>query len=46
LPLYGKLPYDPIRDFAPVAMLAHVPAVLGAQPSFPAKSGKVAFQSK
>jgi tripartite-type tricarboxylate transporter receptor subunit TctC len=38
LPLYGKLPYDPIRDFAPVAMLAHVPGVLVAHPSFPAKS--------
>ena len=38
LPLYGTLPYDPIRDFAPVAMLAHVPGVLVAHPSFPAKS--------
>jgi tripartite-type tricarboxylate transporter receptor subunit TctC len=38
LPLYGKLPYDPVRDFAPVAMLAHVPGVLVAHPSFPAKS--------
>ena len=38
LPLYGKLPYDPMRDFAPVAMLAHVPGVLVAHPSFPAKS--------
>jgi tripartite-type tricarboxylate transporter receptor subunit TctC len=38
LPLYGKLPYDPIRDFSPVAMLAHVPGVLVAHPSFPGKS--------
>ncbi len=38
LPLYGKLPYDPIRDFAPVAMLTHVPGVLVAHPSFSAKS--------
>ncbi|MEQ1772669.1 MAG: tripartite tricarboxylate transporter substrate-binding protein [Burkholderiales bacterium] len=38
LPLYGKLPYDPMRDFAPAAMLAHVPGVLVAHPSFPAKS--------
>ena len=38
LPLFGKLPYDPMRDFAPVAMLAHVPGVLVAHPSFPAKS--------
>lgn len=38
LPLYGKLPYDPIQDFAPVAMIAHVPVVLVAHPSFPARS--------
>jgi tripartite-type tricarboxylate transporter receptor subunit TctC len=38
LPLFGKLPYDPMHDFAPVAMLAHVPGVLVAHPSFPAKS--------
>jgi tripartite-type tricarboxylate transporter receptor subunit TctC len=38
LPMFGKLPYDPIEDFAPVAMMAHVPGVLIAHPSFPAKS--------
>lgn len=38
LPMFGKLPYDPIADFAPVAMMAHVPGVLVAHPSFPAKS--------
>jgi tripartite-type tricarboxylate transporter receptor subunit TctC len=38
LALYGKLPYDPIRDFAPVAMVSHVPGVLVAHPSFPAKT--------
>ena len=38
LPLYGKLPYDPMRDFTPVAMFAHVPGVLVAHPSFPARS--------
>ena len=38
LPLFGKLSYDPMRDFAPVAMLAHVPGVLVAHPPFPAKS--------
>ncbi len=36
--MFGKLPYDPIEDFAPVAMMAHVPGVLIAHPSFPAKS--------
>ena len=38
LPLFRKLPYDPIRDFAPVAPMAHVPGVLVAHPSFPAKT--------
>lgn len=38
LPLFGTLPYDPMRDFAPVAMMAHVPGVLVAHPSFPAKT--------
>jgi len=38
LPLFRTLPYDPIRDFAPVAMMAHVPGVLVAHPSFPAKT--------
>ncbi len=38
LPLYGKVPYDPMRDFASVAMMAHVPGVLVAHPSFPGKT--------
>lgn len=38
LPLFGKLSYDPMRDFAPVAMMAHVPGVLVVHPSFPAKT--------
>ena len=38
LPLFRNLPYDPIKDFAPVAMVAHVPGVLVAHPSFPAKT--------
>src|SRR5688572_16084490 len=38
LPLFRTLPYDPIKDFAPVAMFAHVPGVLVAHPSFPAKT--------
>lgn len=40
LPLYGKLPYHPIHDFVPVAMLAHVPGVLVAHPSFPGRTVK------
>ncbi len=38
LPLFRKLPYHPIRDFAPVAMVCQVPGVLVAHPSFPAKT--------
>ena len=38
LPLFRKLPYHPIKDFAPVAMMAHVPGVLVAHPSAPAKT--------
>ena len=38
LPLFRKLPYDPIKDFAPVAMMGHVPGVLVAHPSFPVRT--------
>lgn len=38
LPLYGKLPYDPINDLAPIALIAHVPGLLVAHPSFPART--------
>jgi tripartite-type tricarboxylate transporter receptor subunit TctC len=38
--LYSKLPYDPLKDFAPVALIASVPAVLAAHPSFPANTIK------
>ncbi len=36
--LYPKLPYDPTRDFAPVAWVARVPNVLVVHPSVPAKN--------
>lgn len=36
--LYPKLPYDPVRDFAPVALVALVPNILVVHPSVPAKS--------
>ena len=38
--LVAKLPYDPIRDFAPVGMYASFPYVLIVHPSVPAKSLK------
>jgi tripartite-type tricarboxylate transporter receptor subunit TctC len=36
--LYGKVPFDPVRDFEPVAPIAEVPLFLVVHPSFPAKS--------
>lgn len=36
--LYAKLPYDTVRDFAPVAMAATSPFVLVAHPSLPARN--------
>ncbi len=38
--LYARLPYDPIRDFAPVALVAYVPNVLVVHPSVPTTSLK------
>jgi tripartite-type tricarboxylate transporter receptor subunit TctC len=38
--LYAKVPYDPIRDFAPVTLAAASPNVLFVHPSVPAKSVK------
>lgn len=36
--LYPKLPYDSIKDFTPVGLIASVPMVLAVGPSSPAKS--------
>ncbi len=38
--LYAKLPFDPVKDFAPVTQLASSPNVLVAHPSVPAKNLK------
>ena len=35
--LYSKMPYDPVRDFAPVAQVGVTPILLGVHPSVPAK---------
>jgi tripartite-type tricarboxylate transporter receptor subunit TctC len=35
--LYGKVPFDPVRDFAPMAMIAEVPLFLVVNPAFPAR---------
>jgi tripartite-type tricarboxylate transporter receptor subunit TctC len=34
--LYKKLPYDPVKDFAPISLYAQVPLMLVAHPSVPA----------
>jgi tripartite-type tricarboxylate transporter receptor subunit TctC len=36
--LYKKLPYDPVKDFAPIALVAAVPFALIVNPSIPAKT--------
>ena len=36
--LYGKLPYDPVKDFTPVAMVASVPFVLVVKSSMPVRN--------
>lgn len=33
-----KLPYDPVQDFAPIALLASVPNVIAANPQLPVKT--------
>lgn len=35
--IYPRLPYDPVRSFAPVAAVARVPNVLAIHPGMPAK---------
>lgn len=38
--LYRKLPYDPVRDFAPVSLLGVGPNVLVVHPSLPVKTAR------
>lgn len=38
--LYAKVPYDPIKDFAPITLIAASPNVLVVNPEVPAKSVK------
>jgi len=38
--LYAKTPYDAIKDFAPISLVAEVPLVLVVSPSLPAQSVK------
>jgi tripartite-type tricarboxylate transporter receptor subunit TctC len=36
--LYPNLPYDPVRDFAPISLVCRVPFAVLVHPSFPARS--------
>ena len=36
--LYPNLPYDPVKDFAPVALVATVPNILAVHPSLPVRT--------
>ncbi len=38
--LYGKLPFDPVRDFTPVGLTSRTPLLLAVTPSLPARSVK------
>ena len=38
--MYPKLPYDPLRDFAPVSLVSSAPNILIVHPSLPVKSVK------
>jgi len=38
--IYGKLGYDPLKDFAPVTLMAILPSMLTTHPSLPVKNVK------
>jgi tripartite-type tricarboxylate transporter receptor subunit TctC len=40
VPLMGKVPYDPIRDFTPISLVATSPAMLVVHPSVPSRNLK------
>ena len=39
-PLYGKVAYDPVRDFQPITLLVNVPLLMAVPVSYPAKTVK------
>jgi tripartite-type tricarboxylate transporter receptor subunit TctC len=38
IPLLGKVPYDPVRDFAPVSLMVVSPQMLVSNPALPARN--------
>lgn len=40
MPVLQKIPYDPLKDLAPVSLIARVPFALVTHPSFPAANAK------
>ncbi len=42
--LYRKLPFDPVKDFAPVSLIAATPNLVAVHPSVPARSVKELIQ--
>ena len=38
--MYAKVPYDPIKDFSPITLVAASPNVISVNPGFPAKTLK------
>src|SRR5262249_56896954 len=38
--LYRNMPYDPVRDFAPIAQIGVTPTLLSVHPSLPATDAK------
>jgi tripartite-type tricarboxylate transporter receptor subunit TctC len=41
--LYRRMPYDPLKDFAPVGLLARFPLILVANPATPYRNAKELF---
>lgn len=38
--MYAKLPFDPLRDFSPIALVANVPNIMVVHPSLPVRTVK------